>query len=268
MPVDVELLDAATPRCSTSSIGRARRRGCARPRARGHRAATGCDMLLEQGALAFERWFGIEPDRDAMWRRSRGERSRATSSARRDRRRASARSATARCGSAASPICCCRVRASPASAPLAASGARRSSAGSAGRVSRAPAPAVRALRPSAASVIAAAGATSCRRTCGRCARCCWVPGGRRAADRARAQVRRAGARPPTAWRRAWRGSRGRATSCAERTALVPVPLAAARQRERGFNQSELLARALAATGACRCGAMPSRARATRRRRRG
>jgi ComF family protein len=31
----------------------------------------------------------------------------------------------------------------------------------------------------------------------------------------------------------------------ERTALVPVPLAAARQRERGFNQSTLLAAALA-----------------------
>lgn len=32
---------------------------------------------------------------------------------------------------------------------------------------------------------------------------------------------------------------------AERTALVPVPLAAARRRERGFNQSELIAHALA-----------------------
>jgi len=31
----------------------------------------------------------------------------------------------------------------------------------------------------------------------------------------------------------------------ERTALVPVPLSSARARERGFNQSELLARALA-----------------------
>jgi shikimate 5-dehydrogenase len=24
-------------------------------------------MLVEQGALAFERWFGVAPDRGAMW---------------------------------------------------------------------------------------------------------------------------------------------------------------------------------------------------------
>ena len=35
-------------------------------RARGHRACDGLSMLLEQGALAFERWFGIAPDREAM----------------------------------------------------------------------------------------------------------------------------------------------------------------------------------------------------------
>jgi shikimate dehydrogenase len=34
----------------------------------GHRAADGEGMLLEQGALAFARWFGAEPDRSAMWR--------------------------------------------------------------------------------------------------------------------------------------------------------------------------------------------------------
>ena len=37
-------------------------------RAAGHRAADGEGMLIEQGALAFERWFGVQPDRNAMWR--------------------------------------------------------------------------------------------------------------------------------------------------------------------------------------------------------
>ncbi|HEU4995234.1 MAG TPA: shikimate dehydrogenase [Gemmatimonadaceae bacterium] len=37
-------------------------------KARGLRAMDGLLMLVEQGALAFERWFGIEPDRHAMWK--------------------------------------------------------------------------------------------------------------------------------------------------------------------------------------------------------
>ncbi len=37
-------------------------------RAAGHRAADGEGMLIEQGAIAFERWFGIPPDRNAMWK--------------------------------------------------------------------------------------------------------------------------------------------------------------------------------------------------------
>ena len=36
-------------------------------RARGHRACDGLPMLIEQGALAFERWFGVAPDREVMW---------------------------------------------------------------------------------------------------------------------------------------------------------------------------------------------------------
>jgi shikimate dehydrogenase len=32
----------------------------------GLRAADGTGVLLEQGALAFERWFGVQPDREAM----------------------------------------------------------------------------------------------------------------------------------------------------------------------------------------------------------
>jgi shikimate dehydrogenase len=37
-------------------------------RAYGLRATDGLTMLVEQGALAFERWLGIAPDREAMWR--------------------------------------------------------------------------------------------------------------------------------------------------------------------------------------------------------
>lgn len=37
-------------------------------RARGNPAVDGMPMLLEQGAIAFRRWFGREPDRDAMRR--------------------------------------------------------------------------------------------------------------------------------------------------------------------------------------------------------
>jgi shikimate dehydrogenase len=36
-------------------------------RAAGHRALDGLPMLVEQAALAFERWFAVTPDRDVMW---------------------------------------------------------------------------------------------------------------------------------------------------------------------------------------------------------
>ncbi|MFN8667431.1 MAG: double zinc ribbon domain-containing protein [Gemmatimonadaceae bacterium] len=53
----------------------------------------------------------------------------------------------------------------------------------------------------------------------------------------------------------------------ERAALIPVPLAAARERERGFNQSRELARALAPRWGFRCGMMSSNARREHRRKR-
>lgn len=36
-------------------------------RSAGHAACDGLGMLIEQGALAFRCWFGIEPDRSVMW---------------------------------------------------------------------------------------------------------------------------------------------------------------------------------------------------------
>jgi shikimate dehydrogenase len=36
-------------------------------RGRGNRTLDGLTMLVEQGALSFERWFGVAPDKDAMW---------------------------------------------------------------------------------------------------------------------------------------------------------------------------------------------------------
>ena len=65
MPIDVTalaadaaVLDLIVRRDETPLVRAAR--------ACGHRAAGGLEMLLAQGALSFERWFGFTPDWDAM----------------------------------------------------------------------------------------------------------------------------------------------------------------------------------------------------------
>ena len=67
LPIDLALLPAGS-----AVVDLVYRRGETRfvreARAAGHRAADGLTMLLEQGALSFERWFGIAPDRQAMRR--------------------------------------------------------------------------------------------------------------------------------------------------------------------------------------------------------
>ena len=67
LPVEIELLpkgaavfDLVYRASETAWVTQAR--------AAGHRAADGLGMLVEQGALAFARWFGKQADRDAMWR--------------------------------------------------------------------------------------------------------------------------------------------------------------------------------------------------------
>lgn len=74
---------------------------------------------------------------------------------------------------------------------------------------------------------------------------CWIPGGAAAAIVHALKYR--------GWRGVAEGMAARmarlswpADVVAERTALVPVPLAPTRERERGYNQSTLLARALGA----------------------
>jgi len=63
LPPEADVLDLAYRRGETPWV-----HAC---RARGLRAADGLAMLVEQGALAFERWFGAIPDREAMWKAAR-----------------------------------------------------------------------------------------------------------------------------------------------------------------------------------------------------
>lgn len=59
LPADSAVLDLAYRPGETALVRAAR--------ARGLRAQDGLPMLVEQGALAFERWFNVAPDREAMW---------------------------------------------------------------------------------------------------------------------------------------------------------------------------------------------------------
>jgi shikimate dehydrogenase len=65
VPIDVEALP---PRAAVLDL--VYRRGetawVRQARARGHRAADGLPMLIEQGALAFRFWLGVDPDRATM----------------------------------------------------------------------------------------------------------------------------------------------------------------------------------------------------------
>ena len=65
MPVDPEWLDRSAVVLDLV-VGRNETPLVRTARALGHRAADGLTMLIEQGALAFERWFGSAPDRDVM----------------------------------------------------------------------------------------------------------------------------------------------------------------------------------------------------------
>jgi len=57
---DAVVLDLVCRKGETAWVREARRRG--------HRASGGLPMLVEQGALAFERWLGIPAPRAVMWR--------------------------------------------------------------------------------------------------------------------------------------------------------------------------------------------------------
>lgn len=60
IPRSTAVMDLVYRRGGTAWVKAARKRG--------HPAADGLPMLLEQGALSFQRWFGLEPDREAMRR--------------------------------------------------------------------------------------------------------------------------------------------------------------------------------------------------------
>ena len=67
---DAQPIDVAKISRSTAVMDLVYRRGgtpwVKAARERGNPAADGLPMLLEQGALSFQRWFGVQPDREAM----------------------------------------------------------------------------------------------------------------------------------------------------------------------------------------------------------
>ena len=67
---DAQPIDVAKISRSTAVMDLVYRRGgtpwVKAARERGNPAADGLPMLLEQGALSFQRWFGLQPDREAM----------------------------------------------------------------------------------------------------------------------------------------------------------------------------------------------------------
>lgn len=64
LPLRAGVFDLAYVRAETAWVRAAR--------AAGRPAADGLGMLVAQGALAFERWFGEAPNREAMWASLRG----------------------------------------------------------------------------------------------------------------------------------------------------------------------------------------------------
>ncbi len=68
LPLDVAQVGAQTAVLDLTYRADGPTAWVAAARARGLRADDGLGMLLEQGALAFERWFGMPAPRDVMWR--------------------------------------------------------------------------------------------------------------------------------------------------------------------------------------------------------
>jgi shikimate dehydrogenase len=67
VPVGVESLGAGSAVLDLAYRGSGETAFVRDARAKGHKAMDGLTMLVEQGALSFEAWFGVAPDKAAMW---------------------------------------------------------------------------------------------------------------------------------------------------------------------------------------------------------